>query len=57
MRIELSCAECGKNDLRLDQIDDPSALIKCNECGHIVGTLESLQERVVEQLRQSKPAT
>jgi Zn ribbon nucleic-acid-binding protein len=52
MRIDLSCAECGQNDFRLDQVNDPLALIECRECGHLVGTLQSLQERVVEQLRQ-----
>jgi uncharacterized Zn finger protein len=57
MRIDLSCAECGQNVFRLDQFDDPLALIKCNECGHLVGTLQSLQERAVEQLLQSKQAT
>jgi uncharacterized Zn finger protein len=53
MRIDLSCAECGQNDFRLDEVKDPLALITCNECGHLVGTLQTLQDRVLEQLRQS----
>jgi hypothetical protein len=52
MRIDLSCAECGQNDFRLDQVDDPLALITCIECGHLVGTLQTLQERVIDQLTQ-----
>jgi uncharacterized Zn finger protein len=54
MRIELTCAECGQNDFRLDKVDDPLALVTCNECGHLVGTLQTLQDRVLEQLLGSQ---
>jgi uncharacterized Zn finger protein len=54
MRIELNCAECGENrfDLLQDHADD--ALVYCASCGHEIGTLAELKERVAaEVLRRS----
>ena len=54
MRIELKCAECGDNhfDLLKDHADD--AHVYCAACGHEIGTLADLKERVAtEVLRRS----
>ena len=50
MRIELSCAACGENrfNLREDHADD--ALVCCATCGHEIGTLAELKERVAEEV-------
>jgi hypothetical protein len=50
MRIELSCAACGENrfDLREDHADD--AFVCCAICGHEIGTLAELKERVAAEV-------
>lgn len=50
MRIELTCAICGSNHFSLDEAQEDDALVSCEDCGHLVGTLGQLKERVVEQL-------
>lgn len=56
MRIELACAACGENrfDLREDHAND--ALVYCAVCGHEIGTLAELKERVAAEVlsRSSK---
>jgi hypothetical protein len=56
MRIELACAACGENrfDLREDHADD--AFVYCAVCGHEIGTLAELKERVATEVlsRSSK---
>jgi DNA-directed RNA polymerase subunit RPC12/RpoP len=54
MRIELNCAKCGENrfDLLEDHADD--AQVYCAACGHKIGTLAELKERVADEvLRRS----
>ena len=50
MKIELSCAACGGNGFDLDQDRADDCLIKCGDCGHEVGTLAELKERVADSV-------
>ena len=55
MKIELNCAVCGENkfDLREDHAND--AHVYCAVCGHEIGTLAELKERVADEvLRRSR---
>jgi len=52
MRIELSCAICGSNRFSLDSSITDQSLIACEDCGHEIGTLASLKERVAEEVLQ-----
>ena len=53
MRIELSCKECGANNFRLDVAENDEEMIRCEECGHIVGTLADVKRQVTEQVAAS----
>jgi uncharacterized Zn finger protein len=54
MLIDLSCAECGKNRFSLSEAESDDCLIRCEDCGHEVGTLGDLKQQVsVEVLRRS----
>ena len=54
MRIELNCAVCGDNRFDLGKADHGDAVICCDACGHKIGTLAELKERVAaEVLRHS----
>jgi hypothetical protein len=57
MRIELKCAQCGENqfDLREDHADH--ALVYCAGCGHEIGTLAELKERVADEVIRRSVAT
>lgn len=50
MRIELNCAECGKNSFNLGKGADDHSIIRCNFCGHEVGTMAELKERVAAEV-------
>ena len=50
MRIELNCAECGKNSFDLSAANEDDSLICCNSCGHEIGTLADLKERVAAEV-------
>jgi DNA-directed RNA polymerase subunit RPC12/RpoP len=56
MRIDLNCAQCGKNRFALhgDIADDTQ--IECESCGHKIGTMAELKARVAEEvLKRSSP--
>ena len=53
MRIELNCAVCGNNHFSLDQAQEDDALVTCEDCGHLVGSLGQLKERIVKQVLAS----
>jgi uncharacterized Zn finger protein len=53
MRIELTCAACGNNHFRLDEAKEDDALISCEDCGHLVGTLGQLKYEVTQQVLAS----
>ena len=50
MRINLACAECGDNHFRLDTVESDETLITCQACGHVIGTLGDVKERVAEEV-------
>jgi len=50
MRIELNCAECGSNRFALDEVQSDSTIVRCGDCGHIVGTLGELKERIAQEV-------
>ena len=50
MRIELACAKCGKNSFDLGQGAGDDSLIRCNSCGHEIGTMGELKERVAAEV-------
>lgn len=50
MKIELSCSKCGKNRFVFPEEGGDEAMVICEECGHKVGTLAQLKERVAEMV-------
>jgi DNA-directed RNA polymerase subunit RPC12/RpoP len=50
MRIELNCAACGNNHFSLDREMDDRAHVRCRDCGHYIGTLAELKERVAAEV-------
>jgi DNA-directed RNA polymerase subunit RPC12/RpoP len=50
MRIELNCAECGDNQFGLQEDHADHAYVYCANCGHEIGTLAELKERVAEEV-------
>jgi DNA-directed RNA polymerase subunit RPC12/RpoP len=50
VRIELNCAACGNNHFSLDQEMDDDAHVRCRDCGHYIGTLAQLKERVAAEV-------
>jgi hypothetical protein len=57
MRIELNCAVCGENRFNLDGGMEDDTHICCDVCGHKIGTLAELKERIAaEVLKRSTKA-
>jgi uncharacterized Zn finger protein len=55
MRIELNCASCGSNNFELGDAQTDDCLVACADCGHVIGTMGQLKERLAEQvIRHSK---
>ena len=50
MRIDLNCAECGKNRFNLGDGTEDDSLIRCELCGHEIGTMAELKERVAAEV-------
>lgn len=50
MRIELNCAECGDNRFTIIQAMKNGFVVRCSECGHEIGTMDDLKERVAEEV-------
>ena len=56
MRIELNCAECGSNRFTLDRATKDSSRVRCEDCGHDIGTMGDLKELIAEEvLKRSTP--
>ena len=56
MRIELKCAQCGVNRFNLDQGIADHAAVSCEECGHFIGTIGDLKERVAAEVLKRSAA-
>lgn len=55
MHIEMNCAECGENSFNLGNGVKGYTIIRCGACGHEIGTLDELKERVAtEVLKRAK---
>ena len=50
MRIELNCAVCGENRFNLSESIEGDAMVVCGVCGHEIGTLAELKERVAAEV-------
>jgi DNA-directed RNA polymerase subunit RPC12/RpoP len=50
MRIELTCAKCGKNSFDLGHGPEDDSLIRCNSCGPKIGTMAELKERLAAEV-------
>jgi len=50
MRIELTCAVCGKNSFDLGHGPADDSVICCNACGHRIGTMGELKEKVAAEV-------
>jgi DNA-directed RNA polymerase subunit RPC12/RpoP len=50
MRIDLNCAKCGENRFNLSEGIEGDAMVWCRACGHEIGTLAQLKERVADQV-------
>lgn len=50
MRIELTCAVCGNNRFALDGDIANEAYVKCADCGHNIGTMGELKQRIADEV-------
>ena len=50
MRIELNCLMCGGNRFIYPEELTDQSLIICDDCGHEVGTVAELQQKVIQEL-------
>lgn len=60
MRIDLNCAKCGENSFTIIHGMDDDALVSCSDCGHKIGTMAELKERIAAEVMKhaaSRPDT
>jgi uncharacterized Zn finger protein len=50
MNIELTCAKCHRNSFNLGHGAEDDSVIRCNFCGHVIGTMAELKERVAAEV-------
>jgi len=50
LRIELNCAQCGGNHFALDKDVDDSSHVRCEDCGHEIGTMADLKRMVAVEV-------
>lgn len=50
MRIELNCACCGNNKFTLSGDVADNAVVRCLNCGHHIGTMREVKERVAAEV-------
>jgi DNA-directed RNA polymerase subunit RPC12/RpoP len=50
MRIELNCAACGNNHFALDGEIADDVHIACADCGHRIGTMGELKQRIADEV-------
>lgn len=47
----MNCAVCGENHFTiLEGLDDDAADVNCSECGHYIGTMGELKQRVAAEV-------
>jgi uncharacterized Zn finger protein len=54
MRIELNCAECGQNHFTIITGVDDDAVVSYSECGHQIGTIGDLKQRVAAEVMKHR---
>lgn len=52
MKIELNCARCGGNRFEYPLVLKDDSVITCADCGHEVGTVAQLQQKLIEELER-----
>jgi len=50
MRVDLSCAVCGNNRFSLSEADKDTSMVWCEDCGHKMGTLAELKQRMADEV-------
>lgn len=50
MKIELKCAACTGNNFEFGGAQTDDCLIACADCGHVIGTMGELKERLAEEV-------
>lgn len=50
MKIELNCSSCGNNRFSLTNAMTDECQVFCVECGHGIGSLGQLKERMAEEI-------
>ena len=56
MRIGLKCAVCGGNNFKLEDQLEEDAQIACEDCGHEIGSLAELKEKLAEEvMKRARP--
>jgi hypothetical protein len=53
----LNCSRCGNNRFSIDQADSDHSVIRCLDCGHLIGTLASLKEQMTEEVMRRSAST
>ena len=56
MRIELNCAKCGGNRFVYPVKLTDDSVIVCGDCGHEIGTVAELQQKVIDELSRRSAA-
>lgn len=54
MRIELNCANCGGNRFDYPLVLTDNAVITCVDCGHEIGTVADLKDKVMQSLAERR---
>ena len=54
MRIELNCAACGSNRFAYPMRLTNDSVILCGDCEHEIGTVEDLQQKLIEELNRRR---
>lgn len=50
MKIELNCSKCGSNRFSFPDTLTDKSIVTCADCGHRIGTLAELKDRVGDQV-------
>ena len=54
MSISLNCSKCDGNRLNLEEGLADDSDVSCTDCGHKIGTLAELKERVAAEVLNCK---